>query len=196
MNSFQKAIEELAKMPSIGKKTAQRIAFYLLKSQDKTVDDLVEALKALKEKVHYCSICFGVTEEDPCPICTSPKRNPSLLCIVSEASDLLALERTKGYKGHYHVLGGTLSPLDGIGPDDLHIKELLNRLENNEQIKEIIIATNPNVEGEATALYISKLLKPLGLKITRIARGLQAGSDLDYVDQVSLLRALDERREL
>jgi len=180
-------------MPGIGRKTAQRITFYILKETKEEAASLAQAILDVKDKVKYCSICFNITESDPCWICLDGKRDKTLICVVEEANDVLALEKTAEYKGLYHVLGGALSPLDGIGPDNLRIKELLTRLKDD--VKEVILATNPNVEGEATAIYLSKLIKPLGVKVTRIARGLPVGGDLEYADQVTLTKAIEGRTE-
>ena len=192
--TIEKLIEEFSKFPGIGKKTAQRMAFYILKNKKEAAEALAQALLDMKEKVHYCSICFNMTEEDPCNICKDEKRERSIICVVEEANDVVALEKTNQYKGLFHVLGGVLSPLDGIGPDELKIKELLFRLKGK-KVKEVILATNPNTEGEATAIYIAKLIKPLGIKVTRIARGLPAGGDLEYADQVTLANAIEGRIE-
>ncbi len=188
-------IEALERLPGIGPKTAQRLAFFLLKRPADEVRELAESLLAVKERIVYCRSCFNVTDEDPCRICADPARDERVLCVVEEPNDLLAMERTGEYRGRYHVLLGALSPLDGIGPDDLKVRELLTRLEAG-TIREVILATNPNVEGEATALYLAKLLRPLGVKITRIARGLPVGGDLEYADQVTLSKALEGRREI
>jgi recombination protein RecR len=192
--SVQRLIAQLARLPGIGRKSAARLAFHLLKSPREEALDLAEAIRDLKDKVGFCSICNNITEDDPCYICRDPKRKTDTICVIEEAVDLAALEKSEGYRGLYHVLGGRISPLDGIGPDDLKIKELLNRI--TDDTKEIIIATNPNVEGEATALYLAKLLKDTGIKITRIARGLPVGSDLEYADGMTLSRALDGRQEI
>jgi recombination protein RecR len=189
--SVEKAIAELSKLPGIGRKSAQRLVFYLLKRSTQEVQELANAFVDLKDKVNYCTICFNITESDPCHICTSEKRDRHTICVVEEANDVLALERTGEYRGLYHVLGGALSPLEGISPDDLRIKELMSRL--NGTIKEVIVATNPNTEGEATALYLEKLLKPQGVNLTRIARGLPMGGDLEYADEITLTRALAGR---
>ncbi len=194
VESLEKLIEEFSKLPGIGKKTAQRMAFHILKTKKEAAEALAQALLDVKEKVGYCSACFNITEEDPCSICKDQKRDRSTICVVEEANDVVALERTNQYKGLFHVLGGVLSPLDGIGPDDLKIKELLARLKGK-RIKEVILATNPNTEGEATAIYIAKLIKPLGVKVTRIARGIPAGGDLEYADQVTLANAIEGRIE-
>jgi len=191
--AVEKAIHELSKLPGIGRKSAQRHVFYLLKQSDSQVQQLADALVELKSRVRHCSVCFNITEADPCPICTSEKRSRSVICVVEEANDVLALENTGEYRGLYHVLGGALSPLDGIGPDDLKIKELLARL--SDDVAEIIIATNPNTEGEATALYLAKLIKPFDVKISRIARGIPVGADLEYADEITLARAIEGRLE-
>jgi recombination protein RecR len=194
INSLEKLIDEFSKLPGIGKKTAQRMAFHILKGRKEEAEALAQALLDVKEKVNYCSVCFNITEEDPCSICKDPKRERSVICVVEEANDVLALEKTNHYKGLFHVLGGVLSPLDGIGPDDLKVKELVSRLKGKE-VREVILATNPNTEGEATAIYIAKLIKPLTVKVTRIARGLPAGGDLEYADQVTLASAIEGRIE-
>jgi recombination protein RecR len=188
-------IEALQRLPGIGPKTAQRLTFHLLKQPEGAVRELAEALVELKTHVSYCSCCFNVTDEDPCRICADSRRDPALLCVVEEPNDLLAMERTGEYRGRYHVLLGALSPLDGIGPDELKVRELLRRLEAD-QVREVILATNPNVEGDATAIYLAKLLRPLGMRVTRIARGLPVGGDLEYADEVTLARALEGRKEM
>ncbi len=189
--SLEKAIVELNKLPGIGRKTAQRLVFYLLKLPKHEVGELADALLALKEKINFCSICYNITESDPCYICRHPDRERSIICVVEEANDVLALERTGEYKGLYHVLGGALSPLEGISPDDLRIKELMARLKDS--VREVIVATNPNAEGEATAIYLDKLIKPLNVSVTRIARGLPVGGDIEYADEITLTRALEGR---
>jgi recombination protein RecR len=188
-------IDALQRLPGIGPKTAQRLTFYMLKRPVAEVSELGEALLAVKQKIVHCRTCFNVTDEDPCRICTDPRRDDHVICVVEEPNDLLAMERTGEYRGRYHVLLGALSPLDGIGPEDLKIRELLARLDGKETA-EVILATNPNVEGEATALYLAKLLRPLAVRITRIARGLPVGGDLEYADQVTLSKALEGRREI
>jgi recombination protein RecR len=188
-------IDALQRLPGIGPKTAQRLTFFLLKRPADEVRELSEALMAVKERIVYCHVCFNVTDQDPCRICTDPARETGLICIVEEPNDLLAMERTGEFRGRYHVLLGALSPLDGIGPEDLKIRELLARLDAG-GTTEVILATNPNVEGEATALYLAKLLRPLGVRVTRIARGLPVGGDLEYADQVTLSKALEGRREI
>ena len=192
--SLERAIGEFSKLPGIGRKSAQRLVFFLLKNSKYEVQQLAEALIALKEKVKFCSTCFNITEAGPCHICLDERRDQTLLCVVEEANDVLALEKTGEYKGLYHVLGGALSPLEGVGPDDLHIKEMLTRFHAG--IGEVIIATNPNTEGEATALYLEKLIKPLIVKVTRIARGIPVGGDIEYADEITLTRALEGRMAL
>jgi len=189
------AIEELSKLPSIGRKTAQRLALHILKSDKDSVSNLVKAIEELKTKLRFCSRCFNISEKELCDICKSEKRDKNLICIVEEASDVIAIERTHEYNGLYHVLGGVLSPLTGIGPDSLKIKELLKRFEN-EDINEIILAINPDTEGETTALYLARLIKPLGIKVSRIARGLPIGGDLEFADEATIGRAVLGRIEL
>ncbi len=189
--AVERAIHELSKLPGIGRKSAQRLVFFLLKVPEEEVRTLAGSLAELHEKVRYCSRCFNITEEDPCPICTDGMRDRRLICVVEEANDVVALEKTGEFKGFYHVLGGALSPLDGIGPDDLKIKELLARL--SEEVEEIILATNPNTEGEATALYLARLLKPLQVRVSRIARGIPVGADIEYADEMTLSRAMAGR---
>ncbi len=191
--AVEKAIHELGKLPGIGRKSAQRHVFYLLKTSPDEVNELAQALLDLKTRVRYCSVCFNITEQDPCDICSNEKRDSATICVVEEANDIIALENTGEYKGLYHVLGGVLSPLDGIGPDDLRIRELLKRL--NSDVKEVILATNPNTEGEATAIYLSKMIKPMNIKLSRIARGIPVGADLEYADELTLVRALTGRME-
>ncbi len=188
-------IDALQKLPGIGPKTAQRLTFFLLKRPPEEVAALGEAIVRVKAQIVNCSICFNVTEENPCRVCTDPARDARLLCIVEEPNDLLALERTGQYRGRYHVLLGALSPLDGVGPEDLRVRELLARLES-QSVEEVILATNPNVEGEATAIYLAKLLKSLVPRVTRIARGLPVGGDLEYADEVTLGKALEGRKEM
>ena len=188
-------IDALQRLPGIGPKTAQRLTFFLLKRPADEVRELSAALIAVKDAISYCTTCFNVTDTDPCRLCADPARDDKTLCVVEEPNDLLAMERTGEYRGRYHVLLGALSPLDGIGPDDLKVRELLLRLEAG-AVLEVILATNPNVEGEATALYLAKLLRPLGMRLTRIARGLPVGGDLEYADQVTLSKALEGRREI
>jgi recombination protein RecR len=192
---FARLIEALQRLPGIGPKTAQRLTFFLLKRPVDEVRELSEALLAVKERIVHCSGCFNVTDEDPCRICTDSGRDQQVLCVVEEPNDLLAMERTGEFRGRYHVLMGALSPLDGIGPEDLKVRELLARLDSG-GITEVILATNPNVEGEATAIFLARLLRPLGIRVTRIARGLPVGGDLEYADQVTLSKALEGRREI
>jgi recombination protein RecR len=188
-------IEELSKMPTVGPKTAQRLAFYILRMAPEDAAKLSQAILDAKARIRYCSICFHITDVDPCSICSGSNRTRSMICVVEDPRDVMAMERTREYKGLYHVLHGAISPLDGIGPDDLKIAELLNRLRSGE-VKEIIVATNPRVEGEATAIYLAKILKPLGVKVTRIAHGLPVGGDLEYADEVTLAKAFEGRREM
>jgi recombination protein RecR len=189
----EKLIEAFARFPGIGKKTAQRMAFYVLKSDNQYAVQLAEAVMDVKSKILTCSMCGGITVEDPCSICTDSKRQDDLLCIVEESSDIYAFEKTNSFRGKYHVLGGVLSPLDGIGPDDLTIDNLMSRVTNG---MEVILATNPSVEGEATALYIGKLLKEKGIKSSRLARGIPVGGALEYIDEATLIRALEGRVSL
>jgi recombination protein RecR len=182
-----------ARLPGVGEKTAQRLAFHVLKSPPEYARDLAAALLALREEVRLCSVCCNLTAQDPCPLCQDPQRDARLICVVESVPDLLAVERTREFRGRYHVLHGALSPLDGVGPDQLKIKELLARLQG---VEEVIIATDPTVEGEATALYLARLVKPLGVRLTRIAQGVPMGGDLEYADQVTLARALQGRREI
>jgi recombination protein RecR len=188
-------VKELAKLPGIGEKSAQRLAFHILKAGSGYASDLAAAIAGVVRDVRLCSSCQTLTDQDPCAICRDPRRDPRLVCVVEGVPDLLAIERTHEFRGRYHVLHGALSPLDGVGPGDLKIRELLLRLEQ-EPADEVVVATNPDVEGEATALYLTKLLKPIGIKVTRIAQGVPMGGDLEYADQVTLARALAGRREL
>ncbi len=188
-------VKELARLPGIGEKTAQRLAFHILKAGPAYAGDLAAAIAAVVRDVSLCSSCQTLTDRDPCGICSDPRRDPRTLCVVEGVPDLVAIERTHEFRGRYHVLHGALSPLDGVGPGDLKIRELLVRLEK-EPADEVVVATNPDVEGEATALYLTKLLKPLGIKVTRIAQGVPMGGDLEYADQVTLARAIAGRREL
>lgn len=190
-----KLIEAFAKLPGIGNKTAQRLAFYLLNIPDKEAEELAYAIINAKKSVRYCDVCCNITDKDKCNICSDTKRDESIICVVEDPRDVVAMERTREFKGLYHVLHGAISPMDDIGPDDIRIKELLNRIRKGNVI-EIILATNPNIEGEATAMYISKLIKPLGVKATRIAHGVPVGGDLEYADEVTLMKALEGRREI
>jgi len=192
--SMARLIEAFKRLPGIGPKTAQRLAYFIIKLPKEEVETITRALLEAKEKITLCSNCGNLTEEQPCVICKDMKRDISLICVVQEPRDVLAMEKTGEYRGIYHVLQGAISPIDGIGPEDLKIKELLARISDN-KVREIIMATNPNVEGEATAMYISRLMKPLDIKVTRIAHGLPVGGDLEYADEVTLARALEGRRE-
>lgn len=187
-------IEELHGLPGIGPKTAQRLAFHLLRRPKEEAHRLAEAIMAARNSVGLCSVCCNFTDVDPCLLCRAEERDRSLICVVEDPRDVAALERTREYRGLYHVLQGVISPLDGVGPDDLRIKELLARI--GPQVREVVLATNPDVEGEATALYLAKLLKPLGVKVSRLAHGLPVGADLEYADELTLVRALEGRREL
>ena len=187
-------IEELQRLPGIGPKGAQRLAFYILKTPREHADRLADALREVKERVSYCSVCNNITDDDPCVFCADEARDRHVICVVEEPQNVSAIEKTREFKGTYHVLMGALSPLQGIGPDDLKIKGLLARVNNG--VNEIILATNPNVEGEATAIYLARLLKPLGVKVTRIAMGVPVGSDLEYTDEVTMHKALEGRREV
>ncbi len=191
--SVERLIGELSRLPGIGRKTAQRLTFWILKMKKQDAERLAHAIIEVKEKVVRCSVCFNITETDPCHICSDQKRDRSIICVVEEANDVLALEKSGTYNGLYHVLQGVLSPLDGIGPNQLRFTELVSRLKGD--VREVIVATNPNVEGEATAVYISRFVKPLNIKVTRIARGLPVGSDLEYADQNTLSKALQGRQE-
>ncbi len=193
--SIEKLIEGFEKLPSIGHKTAIRLAFHILDASQEEVTEFIEAIKNAKTNLKYCSQCFNISDTDPCPICASPKRDKTIICVVEDVKDVIAMERTHEFKGVYHVLHGSISPMNGIGPDEIKIKELLQRIQDNKEIKEIIVATNPRVEGEATAMYISKILKPLGVKVTRIAHGIPVGGDLEYTDEITLTKALEGRHE-
>lgn len=193
--SIEQLADKFAKLPGIGRKTAHRLALYISKIPREEVEVLAKALISVKDKVKYCSICANITEIDPCSICKNSARDRTCICVVEDPHDVIAIEKTHEFKGLYHVLGGVLSPLDGIGPEDLRIKDLLQRL-NSQEVKEVILALNPNVEGEATTLYISKLIKPLNLKVTRIARGLPVGSDLEFADELTLSKAIENRVEV
>ncbi|MCU1276934.1 MAG: Recombination protein RecR [bacterium] len=196
---ISRLIRELAKLPGIGEKTASRLAFHILRAPGDYARDLAQSLVEVKEKIRLCSTCMNLTEQDPCTLCADARRDPSLVAVVATPPDLYAIERTGGFRGRYHVLHGVLSPLEGIGPDDLRIKELLQRVgraTNEVALKEIIVATSPNVEGEATALYLAKVLRPLGVRVTRIASGLAVGGELEYADGVTITRALEARREM
>ncbi len=193
--SIEKLIESFEKLPSIGHKTAIRLAFHMLDLNEEETNEFIKSITDAKSKLKYCSKCFNIADTDPCPICSNPKRDQGTICVVEDVRDIIAMERTNEFKGVYHVLHGTISPMNGIGPEDIKIKELLDRIRDND-IKEIIIATNPRVEGEATSIYLSKLIKPLGIKVTRIAHGIPVGGDLEYTDEVTLTKAMEGRREI
>ncbi len=193
--AMARLVEAFNKLPGIGPKTAQRLAYFILKLPREEVEAISQALIEARDKITLCSRCGNFTEEQPCHVCRDNKRDPGVICVVQEPRDLLAMEKTGEYQGNYHVLQGAISPIDGVGPDNIRIKELLERVQQG-NVKEIILATNPNVEGEATAMYISRLMKPLGVRITRIAHGLPVGGDLEYADEVTLTRALEGRREI
>ena len=188
-------IEALHRLPTIGPKSAQRLTYYLLRASNEEAQALADAIVDLKEKIILCSICQNVTEIDPCGICTDEQRDQALICVVEEPLDILALERSRSYRGLYHVLHGVVSPMDGVGPDDLKLNELVARLRNG-SVNEVIMATNPNLEGEATAMYVSRLVTPLGVRVTRLARGLPTGADLEYADDVTLAQALEHRQDV
>lgn len=193
--SIEKLIESFSKLPSIGNKTAARLAFYMLNANEQETQEFINSILDAKKNLKYCSKCFNISDTDPCPICANIKRDNSIICVVEDVRDIIAMERTHEFKGVYHVLHGSISPMNGIGPEDIKIKELLNRLAE-EEIKEVIIATNPRVEGEATAMYLSKLIKPFGIKVTRIAHGVPVGGDIEYADEITLTKALEGRREI
>ena len=192
-------VQQLARLPGIGEKTATRLAFFVLRAPPEYARDLAQALVEVKEKIRLCEICMNLTESSPCALCSDARRDPRVVCVIASPPDLYAIERTGGFRGRYHVLHGVLSPLDGIGPDDLRLRELLARLADRSdaaRVDELIVATSPNVEGEATALYIAKMVKPLGVRVTRIASGLAVGGELEYADGVTISRALEARREM
>lgn len=190
-----KLIDSFSRLPGIGPKTAARLAFYVLRMKEEETIDFAKALVNVKRQLTYCSVCCNITDTDPCRICSDKTRDQSAICVVQEPKDLVAMERTREFSGLYHVLHGAISPMDGVGPDDIRIAELLRRL-SDERVQELILATNPNIEGEATAMYLSRLVKPFGIKVTRIAHGLPVGGDLEYADEVTLSKALEGRREL
>jgi recombination protein RecR len=189
----QDLIDELGRLPGVGPKSAQRIAFHLLQADEADVRRLVAALTEVKARVRFCEVCGNVAEDEQCRVCRDPRRDPAVLCVVEEPKDVVAIERTREFRGRYHVLGGAISPIEGVGPDDLRVRELMSRLASGE-VTEIILATDPNLEGEATATYLARLLKPMGLKVTRLASGLPVGGDLEYADEVTLGRAFEGRR--
>ncbi len=190
-----KLIDEFSKLPGIGRKTAQRLAFHVLSLREDQAFSLANAIVDAKRKTRFCSVCFNITDVDPCIFCSNEKRDQSTICVVESSKDVIAIEKTREYKGLYHVLHGAISPMDGIGPDDIKLKELIQRLSNTE-IKEIIVATNPTIEGEATAMYISRIISPLGITVSRIAHGIPIGGDLEYADEVTLSKSLEGRRKL
>lgn len=190
-----KLIGELSKLPGIGYKTAQRLAFHILSLDDMEAKNLADAIVKAKEEMKYCSVCGNLTDKDPCIICLDPTRRTDIICVVESPKDVAAMERIRDYNGQYHVLNGVISPMEGIGPDDINLKSLITRLQKTD-VQELIVATNPNIEGEATAMYIARLIKPAGIKVTRIAHGLPVGGDLEYADEVTLLKAVEGRREL
>ena len=193
--SIEKLIESFEKLPSIGHKTAQRLAFYMLDVSNEEAKEFTDAILNAKRNLKFCSKCFNISDTDPCNICGDVKRDQSTICVVEDVRDVFAMERTHEFKGVYHILHGSISPMNGIGPDDIKIKELLARLMDG-SVKELILATNPRVEGEATSMYISKLVKPMGIKVTRIARGIPVGGDLEYTDEITLMKALEGRSEM
>ncbi|GAA1347144.1 recombination mediator RecR [Arthrobacter koreensis] len=193
--AVQELIDELGRLPGVGPKSAQRIAFHILESNAEDMSRLASAIVTVKEKVKFCQVCGNVTEQETCNICRDPRRDPTMICVVEESKDVIAVERTRSFRGRYHVLGGAINPIAGIGPDQLRIRELLSRL-SDEQISEIIIATDPNLEGEATATYLVRMLKTLGITVTRLASGLPVGGDLEYADEITLGRAFEGRRSL
>ena len=193
--SIEKLIESFEKLPSIGHKTATRLAFHMLDLGEQEVQEFIFSIQNARKNLKYCSKCFNISDTDPCPICANPKRDENIICVVEDVKDIIAMERTHEYKGVYHVLHGSISPMNGIGPEDIKIKDLLNRISES-KVKEVILATNPRVEGEATAIYLSKLIKPFGIKVTRIAHGIPVGGDLEYTDEITLMKALEGRREI
>ncbi|MBQ9973236.1 MAG: recombination protein RecR [Firmicutes bacterium] len=191
-----KLINELSKLPGIGGKTAQRLAFHILSLTESEAESLAAAIMDAKRNMKYCSVCGNLTDTDPCSICSDSTRDNTVICVVESPRDVFAMERIREYKGQYHVLHGAISPMDGIGPDDINLRQLIVRLQENAEINEVILATNPNIEGEATAMYIARLLKPTGIKVSRIAHGIPVGGDLEYADEITLLKAVEGRREL
>ena len=193
---LNKLINELSKLPGIGGKTAQRLAFHILALEESEATALANSIVNAKRSLHYCSVCGNLTDTDPCEICSDESRNRTKVCVVETPQDVIAMERIRDFKGLYHVLHGAISPVEGIGPNDINLKSLITRLQQHDEIDEIIVATNPNIEGEATAMYIARLLKPSGIKVTRIAHGIPVGGDLEYADEVTLLKAMEGRREI
>ncbi len=193
--TLERAVEQLARLPGVGRKSAQRLAMHLLKQEKEQVQALAQSLSDLKEKILYCSVCYAVTDQDPCPICSSAKRRKNVICVVEDIRDVYVIEKTNEFRGTYHVLGGVISPLDDIGPDDIRIKELVRRIseEKEEKVDEVILALNPDAEGEATSFYINKMLKPFGVSITRIAHGIPMGTELEFIDEATLSKAFAGR---
>ena len=194
--SLNRLINELGKLPGIGGKTAQRLAFHVLSLSDREAEALASAIMEAKQSLHYCSVCGNLTDREVCGICSDEARDSSVICVVETPQDVMAMERIREFRGTYHVLHGAISPAEGIGPSDINLKSLIERLQKSDDVKEVIIATNPNIEGEATAMYVARLLKPAGIKVTRIAHGIPVGGDLEYADEVTLLKAMEGRREL
>ncbi|MBR0380238.1 MAG: recombination protein RecR [Mogibacterium sp.] len=194
--SLNRLINELGKLPGIGGKTAQRLAFHVLSLSEREAEALASAIMEAKQTLHYCSVCGNLTDRDVCGICSDESRDRSVICVVETPQDVMAMERIREFRGTYHVLHGAISPAEGIGPSDINLKSLIERLQRSDEVKEVIIATNPNIEGEATAMYVARLLKPAGIKVTRIAHGIPVGGDLEYADEVTLLKAMEGRREL
>ena len=192
--TLEQAVEQLARLPGLGRKSAQRIAMHLLKQNDEQVLRLSKAIADLKKNIRYCSTCFNITDQDPCPICSSEKRNTGVVCVVEEPKDVYVIERTREFNGRYHVLGGVISPLQNVGPDEIRVNELIRRIRDGEGIKELILALNPDAEGEATGYYINKLAQPMGVDVTRIAHGIPMGTDLEFIDDATLTRAFAGRR--
>ena len=195
MNALENLIRQLSRLPGVGAKSATRMAYHLLKCDESYNEKLSDAIGTIKEKIHKCSVCGSYTETDPCELCSDPKRDHTLLCIVEQPQDVMTIQNSGIYNGMYHVLGGAIDPLNGVGPEDIHIRELLARL-STEKVDEVILATNPDIEGEATAAYIARLIKPMGVRVTRIAHGVPVGSDLEYADEITLSKAMEGRREL
>lgn len=193
---LNRLINEMAKLPGIGERTAQRLAFHILGLNDREVTNLAEAIVSAKKNLHYCSVCGNLTDTDPCSVCSDSARDKSTICVVESPRDVIAMERIREYNGLYHVLHGAISPTEGIGPNDINLKSLILRLQADDGIKEVIVATNPNIEGEATAMYIAKLIRPSGIRVTRIAHGIPVGGDLEYADEVTLLKSMEGRREI
>ena len=194
--SLNRLINELGKLPGIGGKTAQRLAFHVLSLSDREAEALASAIMEAKQTLHYCSVCGNLTDREVCGICSDESRDRSVICVVETPQDVMAMERIREFRGTYHVLHGAISPAEGIGPSDINLRSLIERLQKSDEVKEVIIATNPNIEGEATAMYVARLLKPAGIKVTRIAHGIPVGGDLEYADEVTLLKAMEGRREL